>query len=58
MTQSKPKNHASNSVFVALKERIAQGIQNLTEKDREIENYKITILKQKSEISSLETQIK
>ena len=58
MTQSKMKNHASNSFLVALKERIAQGIQNLTEKDREIENYKTTILKQKSEISSLETQIK
>ena len=53
MSQSKVKNYASNTTLVALKERIAQGIHNLSEKDKEIEDYKVTIIQQKSEISSL-----
>ena len=40
MSNSKIKDTSSNSVFVALKERIAQGLKNITEKEQEIEGYK------------------
>lgn len=40
LPSSNIKDASGNSVFVALKERIAQGLKNIALKDQEINTYK------------------